>query len=320
MTHLQMDLSMLINKCAIRFSCLLVFISGILVGQYKTSDFGFFGKVESVASVTYLYENPRNTAVSGLLDSEQFDSVYFKFDRRRNLILRENYLDYRGKLGLFDKTVFQINPSNQLEKVETKLVQNGEEPQKISQLKIFYYLKNQLVRLDEFNSGRTTDQYWVTNYKYERGEISEKVFWMEDEVFSKDEFIYNLKGEIDREINYHNNGNTGKTIDYEYVNGKLNKIITRSGNEKTTETFIYDTGYLSGYQLTENSGKTLQKKTFRKDGLLSELQKFNHKTQQIDNYSFKFEIDRENNWTECEISLNKTPIYIIKRTIKYFNN
>lgn len=318
MTHPQTDLSMLISKCAIRFSCLLVFVSGILLGQYKTSDFGFFGKVESVASVTYLYGNPLNTAVSEFLDSEQFDSIYLKFDRRRNLILRENYLDYRGNLGLFDKTVFQINPSNQLEKLETTLVQNGEEPKKVSQRKIFYYLKNQLVRLDEFNSGRTTDQYWITNYRYEKGEISEKVFWMEDEVFSKDEFIYNLKGEIEREINYHNNGKIGKAIDYEYVNGKLNKIITHSGNEKAIETFIYDTDYLSVHQLTESSGRILQKKTFRKDGLLSELQKFNHKTQQIDNYSFKFEIDRENNWTECEISRNKTPIYIIKRTIKYF--
>ena len=58
---------------------------------------------------------------------------------------------------------------------ETTLIQNGEEPRKISQRKIYYYLKNQLQRVDEFNSGRTSDQFWVTNWVYDRGKLKEKV-------------------------------------------------------------------------------------------------------------------------------------------------
>src|SRR5690606_29392208 len=195
---------MLTKKCAILSSFLLL-LTGILQAQFRTTDFRLLGKVESVQSVTYAYGNPSKTEVSGFLDSEQFDSVYLKFDRRRNLILRENFLDYRGKLGLFDRTILQINPSNQLEKLETTLIQNGEEPRKISQRKRFYYLQNQLVRQDEFNSGRTSNQYWVTNYIYEKGEIAEKVFWMEDEIFSRDKFNYNFKGELTEEKNFHNN-------------------------------------------------------------------------------------------------------------------
>lgn len=308
---------MLTKKCAILSSFLLL-LTGILQAQFRTTDFQLLGKVESVQSVTYAYENPSKTEVSGFLDSEQFDSVYLKFDRRRNLIVRENFLDYRGKLGLFDRTILQINPSNQLEKLETTLIQNGEEPRKISQRKKFYYLRNQLVRQDEFNSGRTSDQYWVTNYLYEKGEIAEKVFWMEDEIFSRDQFNYNFKGELTEEKNFHNNGSVGKTIDYKHVNGFLSKKTTSSGNEKTTETFIYDSEFLSKYELMDNSGRILRTETYDKNGLLSELQKFNHKTKQIDNYSFKFELDKENNWIKCEISQNKTPIYVIKRTINYF--
>lgn len=308
---------MFTKKCAILSSFILL-LTGILQAQFRTTDFRLLGKVESVQSVTYAYGNPSKTEVSGFLDSEQFDSVYLKFDRRRNLILRENFLDYRGKLGLFDRTILQINPSNQLEKLETTLIQNGEEPRKISQRKRFYYLQNQLVRQDEFNSGRTSNQYWVTNYIYEKGEIAEKVFWMEDEIFSRDKFNYNFKGELTEEKNFHNNGIVGKNIDYKYVDGFISKKITISGNEKTTETFIYDSEFLSKYELMDNSGRVLRTETYDKNGLLSELQKFNHKTQLIDKYSFKFELDRENNWIKCEISRNRTPIYVIKRTIKYF--
>ena len=304
-----------------RISLFFLFLTGILSAQFRTTDFRLLGKVESVASITTHYSNPNQTGVSGFLDSEQFDSIYLKFDKRRNLVLNENYLDYRGKLGLFDRTVLQINPSNQLEKLETTLIQNGEESRKISQRKIYYYLRNQLVRTDEFNSGRTTDQFWVMNASYDpRGEISEKKYWMEDEVFSIDKLIYDEKGLLRSEKNFYNNGSQGKIAEYEYREGNLLKKMTRSGNETTIETFVYDTDKLSGYQHAENSGKILRTESYDKNGLLSELKKFNHKTQQFDVYRFDFEMDGENNWTKCVITRNQTPIYLVQRKITYYNN
>lgn len=304
-----------------RISLFFLFLTGILSAQFRTTDFRLLGKVESVASITTHYSNPNQTGVSGFLDSEQFDSIYLKFDKRRNLVLNENYLDYRGKLGLFDRTVLQINPSNQLEKLETTLIQNGEESRKISQRKIYYYLRNQLVRTDEFNSGRTTDQFWVMNASYDpRGEISEKKYWMEDEVFSIDKFMYDEKGLLRSEKNFYNNGSQGKIVEYEYREGNLLKKMTRSGNETTIETFVYDTDKLSGYQHAENSGKILRTESYDKNGLLSELKKFNHKTQQFDVYRFDFEMDGENNWTKCVITRNQTPIYLVQRKITYYNN
>lgn len=311
---------MLTKNCAIKISFFLLFLANGLSAQFRTTDFRLLGKVESVQSVTKSFSNPDQTKVSGFLDSEQFDSVYLKFDRRRNLILRENYLDYRAKLGLFDRTVLQINPSNQLEKLETTLVQNGEEPRKISQRKKFYYIKNQLVRTDEFNSGRTSDQFWVMNASYKNGEISKKVFWMEDEIFSVDQLEYDEKNLLRTETNFHNNGSKGKTVKYEYANGDLLKKISESGNETTIETFRYDNGRLSQIELAENSGKLLRIEKYDENGLLSELKRFNHKTQEFDTYRFEFEMDSENNWTKCLISQNQNPIYNIHRKITYFNN
>ena len=291
----------------------------MLSGQFRTTDFRLLGKVESVSSITTHFSNPNQTGVSGFLDSEQFDSIYLKFDSRRNLVLRENYLDYRGKLGLFDRTIFQINPSNQLEKLETTLIQNGEEPRKISQRKIYYYIQNQLVRTDEFNSGKTSDQFWVMNASYENGEIIKKVFWMEDKIFSVDQMEYE-KGLIRNETNFYNNGNKGKSVKYEYKNGDLLKKVAALGNEKTIQTFTYDNGQLNQIEFSDQVGKIQRTEIYDEDGLLSELKAFNHTTQQFDLYRFEFEMDSENNWTKCKILRNQTPIYNIQREIIYFNN
>src|SRR5690606_32535518 len=120
-------------KCASLFRLSLVLLSGILFAQNKATDFGLWGNVESMQTVTKSYHHPSRTEVSGFLDSEMYDSISMKFDRRRNVIFRENYLDYRGKLGLFDRSILQVNANRMPEKLETTLIQNGEEPRKISQ-------------------------------------------------------------------------------------------------------------------------------------------------------------------------------------------
>lgn len=290
---------------------------GTLFSQSRLSDFGLVGKVESVQCITLNVQG--KTAVSGFLDSEIFDSVFLKFDKRRNLILQENYLDYRGKIGIFDRTLFQINPQNQIEKIQTILIQNGEEPQKISQLKTFYYLRNNLIRLDEFNSGRTSDQMWVTNYLYNGGNLVEKIFWMEDAIFSRTKFSYNLNHEILSEKTYHNNGQLGKTTENEFNNfGLIQKKISKSGNEITIESFRYGDFYKSFYELSLKTGEILRTETYENNGLIKEIQKFDYEQNQLVRYEFQFQLDSVGNWIECVISVNKSPTYTLKRIINYF--
>lgn len=143
---------------------------------------------------------------------------------------------------------------------------------------------------------------------------------MEDEIFSVDQLEYNEKNLLRSETNFHNNGSKGKTVKYEYANGDLLKKISESGNETTIETFRYDNGRLSQIELAKNSGKLLRIEKYDENGLLSELKRFNHKTQEFDTYRFEFEMDSENNWTKCLISQNQNPIYNIHRKITYFNN
>lgn len=310
---------MLIKKCAKGFSLLLIVLATHLLGQSRTSDFGLIGSVESLQSVTTQYYNPSITTTSGFLDSEQFDSIYLKFDRKRNLILKETFLDYRGKLGVFDRTTYQINPRNQIEKLETTLIQNGEEPRKIAQRKKFYYLNSQLIRVDEFNSGRTSDQYWVSNWVYDRGWLKEKVYWMEDEIFSKSSFEYDNNSNPIAEKTYSNNGNLVSNKLYDNNRAGLPvKISSHTGAEKNIETFEYGPNYLAKRQVLDANGKVILTEIYDGNGRIAKVEKLNYKAQSIDTYEFKFELDKVNNWVNCEISLNHFPTYQIRRYIKYY--
>lgn len=308
---------MLIKRCANQISIFLFLFTGITMAQQRTSDFGLTGRVKNIQSATYAYSTPAQTEVSGFLGNEKFDSISLKFDQKENLVFQENFLDYQGELGLFDRTVFQFNFNNQVEKLETTLIQNGEEPKKISQRKKFYYIQNQLVRIDEFNSGRTTDQFWVTNFIYEGGRLKKKEFWMEDEIFSVSEFENRLM-KITSEKTFHNDGKPGRSIDYKYdENAKLILKSTKSGNEKTDETFEYENGKLVSH-ITKNNDRIILKEMFNSDELPKEIQKLNYRTQKFDLYEFKFEYDSQNNWINCLILENQTPKFTVKRKIDYY--
>jgi hypothetical protein len=307
------------NKCVSPIRLFIFLFSGILFAQNKASDFGLLGNVESMQTITKSYQNPSRTEVSGFLDSEMFDSISLKFDRRRNVTFRENYLDYRGKLGLFDRTILQVNSNKMIEKLETTLIQNGEEPRKISQRKIYYYKGAQLLRMDEFNSGRTSDQFWVTNYVYQGNQLVEKVVWMEDEVFTRIKLEYNQRNRMGVEKSFSNNGQLGKRTEFEYNNsGDLIKKMTQLGNEKTIEAFIYDNDLKRKYQVVDSSGKILQEETYTEQGWINRVQKKNHQRNSEDTFEFDYKIDSMNNWIECTVYKNKIPEFTIKRIIKYY--
>lgn len=310
---------MLINKCGHNFFLLWLVGFSQLWAQQKTTDFGLIGPIKSVQSVTYLLDFPKNTTASGFLDSQNFDSIYWQFDRQRNLILQENFLDYRGKLGLFDQTVYQINPQNQLEKSVTTLIQNGEEPRKIAQKKVYYYLANRVIRIDEFNSGKNTDQYWVINLSYGTQGLHQKVYWMEDEVFSETKLKYNHKNHLLEELTYGNNGHLTHQKTYENNNFGL-PLHIRFGQPKklNTEKITYGTKYLTEKQVYDDMGALILTEKYNDQGEIAEIHQLNYQTRQTDVYQFKFQKDPKNNWIVCEISKNGRPTFVIKRKINYF--
>lgn len=299
---------------------LFIFLIPTLVwSQNRLADFDLVGPVESLQSVSKKEGFPQTTVVTGFLDSELYDSIYLKFDRRRNLILRENFLDYRGKLGLFDRTVYQFNRNNQIEKQQTTLIQNGEESRRISQVKKFYYLKNQLVRIDELNYGRTSNQYWVINSSQKSAEMTEKDFWMDDEVFTRNIYEFDAHSNPIREKSIHNNGQIGKQVIYENNSAGLPlKITNKSGRTETYETFEYGKNYVSKRQVFDEKGGLIRTDSYTPNGRLSAVQMWNYSTKQLDEYRFEYTFDHHNNWVKCVIYLNHNLLQTINRKINYF--
>lgn len=310
---------MLTKKCAFVLSTGFYLFSNFINAQFRTTDFELVGKIKSVQSVCRPYQNSNQTTVAGFLNHQEFDSVYLEFDNRRNLKLRENYLDYQGKLGLFDRTVYQINPSNRIEKSVTTLVQNGESPKKISQKKSYYYLGNLLVRTDEFNSGQTTDQYWVANSTYKNGVLNEKVFWMEDAIFSKTKYEFDSNINPVSEKTIHNNGLTGLSVVYENdKTGMPIRIINKSGNQETVENIEYAGAYPLKKSFKDRDGKITETDLYNSSGRIFEVEKINYQNNKTDRYRFEYEFDPNNNWTNCKISKNGLPTFEIQRKISYY--
>lgn len=296
-----------------------IFFSVGLFAQKSTASLGLVGKVKSLHSVTRPLANPSITEPSGFLDSERFDSIALTFDAYQHLILEENFLDYRGKLGIFDRTVYWYNPQHKIEKLETTLIQNGEEPRKISQRKIFYYINKRLVRMDEFNSGRTTDQHWVVNSVYENDQLQEKVFWMDDAVFSRSEFKMTPYNDVLSETSFYNDGRMGRSVNYSYYpDGLLAKITSKTAHGNETETFEYHAVYVKKHLKTDQHGQLLFTEFYDENGRLTEIRKYNYRTKDFDVFNFQFVYDHHNNWTSCDISKNNQLHYRITRTISYF--
>lgn len=301
-----------------KLSFLFIILCSFLSAQSNLNDFNLKGKVRNIESTTYSFSDQSKTVNSGFLDSENFDAIKLNFDKKGNLVSRENYLDYRGKLGLFDKTIYHFNATNQIEKQETTLVQNGEEPKKNSQKKVFFYLKTQLIRIDEFNSGRTTNQFWVINHIYNGGRLKKKEFWMEDEIFSTSEFEHRLHNVIS-EKTFHNDGKQGRKISFEYdENQNVKNKTTESGNEKTIETFLYDRNVLKEHLVKNNKQEIQLREIFSPDGHPSSIEKINYTKNSLAIYKFEYEFDSQNNWIKCVILENEIPKFKINRTINYY--
>lgn len=300
-----------------KLALILCFCCVFLTAQQHLHDFKLNGNVQSLESTSYSFSQTK-TSPSGFLDSELYDKIKLDFDRNGNLVSRENYLDYQGKLGLFDKTVYQFNSHNQIEKQETTLIQNGEEPKKISQRKLLYYLGDRLIRTDEFNFGRTTDQFWVINYIYIGGRLKKKVFWMDDKIFSVTEFEHRLY-KIISETTIHNDGKKGQKINFEYDdNQRIKNKTTEAGNEKMTESFLYEKDHLKEHIIKNKQQEVQLKETFNSFGLPVLIEKINYNTNSLTAYKFEYEFDLQNNWINCVILEDGTPRYKIIRKINYY--
>ena len=162
--------------------------------EVKTTlaDYNLNGKVEKIVSTAY--DSKGNTTTLPFYENEFYDQIVLEFNPKGLLTQRSNYLDYRGKLAVYNFVDYRYNANNLIENQKNTVINNGEDPKRIASDKTFAYdSKNRLFTLIEKIEGKTTKSIYETvfNYSNTLDKITTKV---EGATISENNLKYNKKG------------------------------------------------------------------------------------------------------------------------------
>ena len=111
--------------------------------EVKTTlaDFNLKGKVEKIISTAT--EAKGNSTTLPFYENEYYDQVSLEFNPKGLLTKRTNYLDYRGKLAVYNYVNYDYNNANLIDKQTNVVINNGEDPKRTaSDKKFVMYLRN----------------------------------------------------------------------------------------------------------------------------------------------------------------------------------
>lgn len=99
--------------------------------EVKTTlaDFNLKGRVEKVTSTAT--DAKGNTTTLPFLENEFYNQISLEFNQKGLLIKRTNYLDYQGKLAVYNYVNYDYNNSNFIDKQTNTVINNGEDPNEL---------------------------------------------------------------------------------------------------------------------------------------------------------------------------------------------
>ena len=105
--------------------------------EVKTTlaDFNLKGKVEKIISTAT--EANGNSTTLPFYENEYYDQVSLEFNPKGLLTKRTNYLDYRGKLAVYNYVNYDYNNANLIDKQTNVVINNGEDPKRTASDKKF---------------------------------------------------------------------------------------------------------------------------------------------------------------------------------------
>ncbi len=279
-------------------------------------DFYLKGKVEKIISTAT--DAQGNSTTLPFYENEFYDQVLLEFNSKGLLIKRTNYLDYQGKLAVYNFVNYDYNNCNLIDKQTNTVINNGEDPKRIASEKIFVYdNKNRLITLKEKVESKTSKSSYETSFKYSN-QLDKITTKIEGAIRSENNLMYNKDGLLVLDETTSFDGKKGKKSYYIY-DEKLpvyseelvgnTSIITffEKGNRSKIQAF--DTNKMLTYEAEFNSNNeiiTFKKQTFRNGKAL------------LSDYEIVYEYDSKNNWIKANISTNNHLKYVVNRTISYY--
>ena len=286
--------------------------------EVKTTlaDFNLKGKVEKIISTAT--EVNGNSTTLPFYENEYYDQVSLEFNPKGLLTKRTNYLDYRGKLAVYNYVNYDYNNSNFIDKQTNTVINNGEDPKRIASDKTFVYdNKNRLINLTENIEGKSSKSSYETifNYSNKLDKITTKV---EGSTISGNNLTYNKNGLLVLDEMTSFDGKKGRKSYFIYDNETPVFLEEIAGN--SSKIMFLENGNISKLQSFDANKKLDYQADFdsRKQIIHFKKQSFKNGETILTSYQVTYEYDAKNNWTKASISSNNTPKFVVKRVIHYY--
>lgn len=299
----------------------VVFSQEITINEYQTvvksSDFHLKGNVEKVTSTAF-DENGKTTTLP-FLENEYYNQVDLTFDKKGNLTKRTNSLDYKGDIKTYSYIDYLYDSANRLTEQKTTIINNGEDPLRVSSLKNYKYNANgQISALNEFVKSKTSTSIYQTEFEYlnNLNLITTKI---DNSISSKNKFTYNKNGRLIKEETISFDGRKGLTKYYIYdqnVPVYLEEVID---NRKQITYYDLENGGSKFQKFDHNQELKLELVYNNQKNITSaKVQAFQNGKSTLKSYDLKYEFDAVGNWISCEVLNNGELKYIVKRFISYY--
>ena len=278
------------------------------------ADFHLTNNVRFVQIKSVDYYNQQVT--TGFLDNEYFNQVEYHFNANGNLINRTNYLEYGNRLGIYSIENYQYNPQNFINQYEKIIVNNGEDPKRVEELKTYSYSNNRLIREDYTHQSKSKKTTYQTLYEYQNNltKITDQVEQVKN---AEVNFTYNPKNELVQSQTTLFNGKKGQTeflisnekgqpIAYEkIINNQKTYVFEDYSNHKTTRQYF------------DNQLNLIKEEVFQNNDLIRLKKKENESQNSLSTFTFDYQYDSFGNWITCLVKRNGSPYQTISRQIKY---
>lgn len=304
--------------CTLSFQ--MSFAQKISTNEYeiKTNldDFNLKGKVEKIVSTATDVQG--NTTTLPFLDNEFFNQVALEFNNKGNLTKRSNYLDYRGKLAVYNYVNYNYNNSNLIDKQTNTVINNGEDPKRIASEKTFDYdNQNRLIKLDEKIEGKSSKSVYETvfNYTNKLDKITTKV---EGSTISENNLTYNKNGFLVLEETSSFDGKKGRKSYYMY-DGKI-PVFREEVVGNTSKISFFENGNISKIQVFDANKKLDYQADLNSKNEIVNFKKQSFKNGQsvLSTYQVAYDYDAKGNWTKANVTSDNGLKFVVSRAITYY--
>ncbi len=286
--------------------------------EIKTTlnDFNLKGKVEKVISTAT--DTKGNTATLPFLENEFYNQISLEFNQKGLLTKRINYLDYQGKLAVYNYVNYDYNNSNSIDKQTNIVINNGEDPKRIASDKTFVYdNKNRLINLTEKIEGKSSKSSYETVFNYSN-RLDKIITKVEGSTISENNLTYNKNGLLVLDEMTSFDGKKGRKSYYIY--DKETPIFQEEIAGNSSKIMFFENGSISKLKSFDANKTLIYQADFDSKNEIINFKKQSFRNGQtiLTSYQVLYEYDSKNNWIKASISSNGDLKYVVKRAINYY--